>query len=115
MKYNLKRPCKHCPFRNDIRPFLRPDRAEEIADSLVRGEFPCHETLDYSDCGNDSAPQDTEKTAHCAGALIMLEHMERPSQMMRICERLGMYDHRQLDMTSPVFTSADDFIHAQTE
>lgn len=29
---------------------------------------------------------------HCAGAMIVLEHEERPNQIMRIAERLGFYD-----------------------
>ena len=43
-----------------------------------------------------------EKSLHCAGALIYLEKRERPHQMMRISERLGMYDYTQLDMTADV-------------
>ena len=110
MKYNLKRPCAKCPFRTDIPAYLRPERAQEIVNALVTSEFPCHETIDYSD---DSDGRETAKTAHCAGALIMLEHMEQPSQMMRICERLGFYDRTKLDMNAPVFTDAEDFIEAQ--
>ena len=34
MAYKLKSPCSNCPFRTDIRPYLRPDRAEEILSHL---------------------------------------------------------------------------------
>jgi len=51
---------------------------------------------------------------HCAGALILLEKLEQPSQMMRIAERLRMYDARQLDMDAPVFESFEDMVKAQT-
>ena len=27
----VKKPCQHCPFRRDVKPFLTPERAEEIA------------------------------------------------------------------------------------
>lgn len=107
--YDMTSPCPKCPFRSDITPFLRPDRVEEIAESLVRAEFPCHQTLDYS---NDSEGARTPKTAHCAGALILLEKLEQPSQMMRICERLGIYDRSKLDMAAPVFDSFEDMIAA---
>jgi hypothetical protein len=84
----------------------------EISRSLVRGEFPCHETLDY-DGNEEGEGRETSKTGHCAGALIMLEKMGQPSQMMRICERINLYDASKLDMAAPVFESTDDFIQAQ--
>jgi hypothetical protein len=113
MKYNLRKPCANCPFRTDIDPYLNDERAREIVDSLVRGEFPCHKTLDYSHDDEDGEARNTQKTAHCAGALIMLEHDEQPGQMMRIMERIGGYDRRLLDMESPVFKRRADFIRAQ--
>ena len=113
MNYALKRPCAKCPFRCDIWPFLTTARAEEISDSLIQSEFPCHETLDYNT--EDGEPAETRQTGHCAGALIMLEKMEQPSQMMRICERLGMYDRHRLDMNAPVFEDSEDFIQAQVQ
>lgn len=108
--FDLTSPCPKCPFRTDIEPFLRPDRVMEIEESLVQAEFPCHATLDYS---SDSEGARTEKTAHCAGALILLEKLERPSQMMRIAERLGLYVRAKLDMAAPVFDSFEDMIGAQ--
>lgn len=108
--YGLTSPCPKCPFRSDIKPFLRPDRVLEIEESLRRSEFPCHQTLDYEG-GGDS--RETEKTMHCAGALILLEKLDRPSQMMRICERLGLYDRTKLDMDAPVFDSFEEMAEAQ--
>lgn len=111
MKYTLRRPCAKCPFRTDVHPYLTRGRAIEIARGLMRGDFACHSTLDYSDDENgDCEGKDTDKTQHCAGALIMLEHMEQPHQMMRICERLGLYDRTKLDMASPVFKDTTGFI-----
>lgn len=111
--YSLKTPCPNCPFRTDVKPYLSPERVEEIRDGLERGEFPCHKTLDYDT--DEEGGVETEKTAHCAGALILLEKEGTPSQMMRISERLGMYDARKLDMDAPVFDSWDDMIAAQPE
>lgn len=110
--YSLKTPCPNCPFRTDVKPYLSPERVDEIRIGLERGEFPCHKTLDYdTEDGEESV--ETEKTAHCAGALILLEKEGTPSQMMRICERLGMYDRRKLDMDAPVFDSWDEMAAAQ--
>lgn len=65
---------------------------------FARGEFPCHQTAD--DESGEYLP--TEKSIHCAGALIFNEKRDRPHQMMRIYERLGMYDRTQLNMDAPV-------------
>ena len=53
----------------------------------------------------DAASRDTTGEAHCAGALILLEKLGEPSQMMRVCERIGLYDRTKLDMAAPVFDS----------
>jgi len=105
MEYTLKKPCPKCPFRTDVPSYLKRGRAEGIVDEITRdrsGGFICHETAESlgHDCG--------EK--HCAGALVVLEHEGRPHQMMRIAERLGMYDRNALDMTSPVFETLEAFV-----
>lgn len=114
MHYKLTKPCSNCPFRSDIKPYLRSERVHEIADSLVRGQFPCHKTLNYDRTHEEcEEPEETENTGHCAGALILLEKLEQPSQMMRICERIGVYDARKLDMDAPVYDSFEDMADAQ--
>lgn len=55
---------------------------------------------------------DGPNAQHCAGALIMLEHMQQPTQLMRIYERTNGHDARNLDMTAPVYTSARAFVTA---
>lgn len=64
-------PCKHCPFRTDVRPFLHPSRAEEIAYSASNrySEFPCHKTLGHDDDEGDTCVTADSKT--CAGFLAM--------------------------------------------
>lgn len=103
------RPCKHCPFRNDITPFLRPERAADIAASLQRGEdFPCHSTVDYS----QTSAGDASNAARCAGAMIICEKTDRPTQAMRIGERLGLYDRNALDMNAPVYDGFTEWVDA---
>lgn len=104
MKFDLKRPCKECPFRHDRPGYLRAERVEEITNALLGGQtFQCHKTIDKG----------TKHEQHCAGALIFLEANDRPNQMMRIMERLGAYDRTKLDMSSPVFTDADEMMDHQ--
>ncbi len=101
MKYDRTSPCDNCPFRSD-KPFeLRPGRVREIQRSLVRGEFPCHKTTVLDDEGSDL--RETDRSQHCAGALILLEKTNSQSQMMRICERIGLYKPDKLDMKAPVY------------
>jgi len=82
--------------------------------SLERGEFPCHKTT-VPGPGKDDDLVATNESQHCAGALIIMEKIERPSQMMRICERLGLYDRSKLKLDAPVFDSFVEWIDAQPE
>lgn len=101
MKFNLRKPCAHCPFRTDIKGYLTAGRAREIALGLLLHQHPfsCHEHNDFDEDGDTI---EGPKAQHCAGALIFLEAQERPNQLMRIAERLGFYDRSKLDMEAPV-------------
>ena len=98
MNFNKTHPCDNCPFRSDVDFHLLPEMVEEILDAITNQTFACHKTTDKPDSEHE----------HCAGALILLEREENPNQMMRIAERLGMYDRTKLDMQAPVFESPDD-------
>lgn len=102
MKYTLTTP-------SDQRPFLKGsgftfDRLHEHAS----GEFPCHKACKVDDETGNFVPRG-DKTPHCAGALIFLELQDAPHQMMRICERLGLYDREKLDMSAPVGSCKQDY------
>lgn len=63
--FNLRKPCKNCPFKKGTDMELRPGRMEGIVESLKddHAVFHCHKTLDQED-----------KSA-CMGALAyMHEH-----------------------------------------
>jgi hypothetical protein len=110
VEYNLTRPCAKCPFRHDIRGYLRSSRAREIAEQ--DGEFPCHETTEHDEEGEYV---DTGEEKACAGFLIFREKMDQPNQMMRITERLGMYDRTKLDMDAPVFDEVEAMVEHHGE
>lgn len=108
MNYTKTTPCKLCPFRNDAgRLYVHPEALEGMA----AGEFCCHETGVHDEEENAIVP--TERSLHCAGALIFNEKREQPHQMMRICERLGLYDHTKLDMDAPIFASMEEVEEAE--
>lgn len=73
-----------------------------------RSEFVCHKTAIIRR-GMYVAGRDSQ---HCAGALIFAEKQEAPTQMMRIMERLHLYDRRKLDMTANVFGCLREMIDA---
>lgn len=71
MEWFMKEPCKHCPFRRDVRPFLTVPRAEEISGlaSNRYSEFHCHKTIEHDDDTGEGFP--TQKSLVCAGFLAM--------------------------------------------
>lgn len=95
MKFELKKPCKDCPFIKGSRTnvTLPESRKEEIINA-IRDDmtFTCHKTLDL--------PKQDQQ--HCGGAMIFLERENRPNQMMRIAERIGWYDRTKLDMDADI-------------
>lgn len=96
----MTKPCAECPFLNtaNMRRGFTLRRLNEFAE----GTFPCHQTAKLDDGDEGAAYIAKENSQHCAGALIFCEKRNRPSQMMRISERLGMYDRRKLDMKANV-------------
>ena len=111
MKFDLTRPCKDCPFRSDIPGYLTKARAREIIEAITRQQatFTCHKTNKFE----DGETIETRDSQHCAGALIFLERLDRPNQMMRWMERIGVYDRTKLDMDAPVHT-ANSMVAAQS-
>lgn len=67
----MKEPCAHCPFRRDVRPFLHPARAEEIAGLALNpySDFHCHKTIEHDDETGEGISTSTSLT--CAGFLAM--------------------------------------------
>lgn len=102
MDYTMTTPCSQCPFTRGPKAVrLMQGRIKEIAGIMLggaRGDFQCHKTLKV------------DKPQHCAGALIFAEKNGTATQMMRICERLGMYDHTQLNMDADVFDDIDEMM-----
>lgn len=108
------RPCPHCPFRKNVPGFLSRYRAQEIADSLDRGQsFTCHETNDYDDETGEAIV--TTSSLHCAGAALILEAEKNPNQLMQVASRLGYYTRPTGDEL--VLGSLGEFVehHARSE
>lgn len=101
--YALKKPCANCPFLKDQGKAinLQPGRVEGIIDDLLRGVttgFSCHKTLNGEEIEDDEGNviyQRGGKELECAGALAVLEKLNRPTQLVRIMERMGAYDRNR--------------------
>ena len=107
MRYDLKKPCDECPFLREGGVRLTRERIKEIAGMMLSangGHFPCHKTTGVA--GNC----DGKNEQHCAGALIFAEKNGTTTQMMRIAERLGMYDASQLVGKERVFCGINEML-----
>lgn len=94
--YTMTTPCSECPFLKANREFFSLQRLREFAD---HGTFPCHKSAELQD---DVGYVAEDGSVACAGALIFNEKHNRPNQMMRVCERIGMYDRSKLNMKAKV-------------
>lgn len=96
MDFTMTVPCSNCPFRRVGGIKLSKSRIKEIGGMMLDsqgGTFPCHKTADLAKREID-IPRAGE--IHCAGALIFAEKNGAATQMMRIAERLRIYDHAKL-------------------
>ena len=120
MRYDLKTPCKNCPFRSDdtgIR-FRCRSRAEEIEELAYREGFPCHLSAEFVD--DDETPDGEsggyypgENTQHCIGYIIM-QLAEAMGAWPGIDNDEDLYEKlaEQVDYSAPVFGSTEDFLAA---
>jgi hypothetical protein len=119
MKFDLKTPCKNCPFRNDatrIR-FACRERANEIEEQAYRRGFPCHKSAEYvegDDYGDSGGYYAGEQSQHCAGYLIMQakEAAGTPWPGIQNSDVLLNKIEAQLDFNAPAFDSVEEFLNA---
>lgn len=102
MKYTLTTPCDECPFL--IGSGFEFKRLVEHA----AGEFACHKACKVDEDTSTFVPR-SDKTPHCAGALLFNEKRGKPHQMMRIVGRLGLYDPTKLDQNARVGSVPADY------
>lgn len=118
--YQLKRPCKHCPFspeKTAIR-FADRSRAEEIEESAYRNGFPCHKSAvnHEDDEGESSGFTFGPGTQHCAGAAMMFiaDGNECGWPGINNDEDLADRISQHVDWDAPHFKSTEDFLDANT-
>lgn len=118
MKFDLRTPCKNCPFRTDapaIR-FAARERAEEIEESAYRNGFPCHLSANYTgDDDEDGGYVFGENTQHCAGALIMYAESGGNVPFEHLPDRQQDRVLARLDFNAPVWENEQTFLDSYGE
>lgn len=121
MKFDLKNPCKNCPFRSDETriKFSCRERAEEIEEQAYRNGFPCHLSAEYVEEDEDRPWKQHGYTAgqnsqHCVGYIIMQlkECYDSPWPGINNDEELMYKLAEQVNMNAPVFDSSEEFFEA---
>lgn len=119
-RFDLKTPCRNCPFRSDetrIR-FACRERAEDIDEHAYRNGFPCHLSADLVELGDEDLQSDGyvfgENTQNCVGYIIMQMKDGYGSPWPGIGNDEELYSklEAQVDHDAPVFDSAEDFFKA---
>lgn len=120
MLFNLKTPCRNCPFRNDNTriTFRGRERAEEIEESAYRNGFPCHLSAEVNEDPMTGAESfgPGETTQHCAGYILVQLHQGGGLAWPGIDndEKLADQLAERLDLDAPVFESVEEFLSANT-
>lgn len=119
MRYDLKTPCKNCPFRTDktaIR-FSCRERAEEIENQAYRNGFPCHLSAELDEEDEDGGFEAVENSQHCVGYIIMALKDGYDTGWPGIdndddlAEKLA----QKVDFTAPVFENTEAFLKANEQ
>lgn len=112
--YKLTKPCGNCPFLKEGAIELRAGRLEGIVEQLVDDDhstFQCHKTVHNERTGGEwdeeGEYKSSGKESMCAGAMIYLEKIGRPTVGMRLGCVLKMYDPEKL---RPSFAAVIDAI-----
>lgn len=126
MKYMMKKPCDSCPFVIAHEFHLTAERVEELRDN--RGEFPCHQTVDYNqdweewdeDEYDGVAPQhrNTENESHCVGHLIVSwADWGGFNQIQAMTARMGEFKPEELPTPkeSGCFNTWEDMVETNRE
>ena len=122
-RFNLKEPCRHCPFRSDetgIR-FASRERAQEIEESAYRHGFPCH--MSAVNIEDEESPTGEgglifgEKTQYCAGHIIFQCLADSGAVWPGIDNDDALLERleRQVNLDAPVFESHEALFAASEE
>lgn len=93
--FDLKRPCKNCPFRKGQGEAFSLG-VERCLDIFNGTAFQCHKTVDYEQW-DDPRGRQGSKPQQCAGVMSLLHRAKLPNQIMQVAARLGEADFSTLE------------------
>ncbi len=110
MNFNLRKPCKTCPFRKDCpEKWLGKQRASEVANYAFEDKtFSCHKTT--------GVETGTEKLigehSQCAGAMLLLDKEQgvNSNMLFRLATVLFDFDPSKLKGYELVFETREEMI-----
>jgi len=115
MHFDLHVPCGNCPFLRKGGIRLTKPRVKQITRDILSDQgktFACHKTT----VERNGELVEATSSRHCAGALIFSEKHGACTQMVRIAERLRMYDPLKLmgnqEVVDQVFDSVPEMQRA---
>jgi hypothetical protein len=116
MHFDLHVPCGNCPFLRKGGIRLTKPRVKQICRDILSDQgktFACHKTT----VERNGELVEAMTSRHCAGALIFSEKNGNCTQMVRIAERLRMYDRKKLmadqEVVDQVFDSVAEMLKAE--
>lgn len=104
--FDLRRPCKTCPFKRGGLCGLRPPRILEILEAPA---FQCHNTVLYGAGPDGDDIKNHAKTQQCVGLIAFLHLQGRRNQITEVAARLSGYDPAAID-NSEVCTSLGELL-----
>lgn len=112
MNFDLKKPCKNCPFRKAGAIYLSPGRLEGIVEDLKRHDqhtFQCHKTVHSKRGGVWEQNEDTGETEYipsgnesaCMGAIAYMFRDQDSSVATRLALALGILKTEEIEAVYP--------------
>lgn len=97
MKFDLKQPCKTCPFR--LSEPSSPGEQAMVWSGIFKADhsMTCHDTI-IRDAAGNAIPHAKEQ--HCAGAMLVLEAQGRRNDAMQAAVASGDYRPEELQVTA---------------
>lgn len=108
--WDLKKPCKDCPFRRDVTPHVGVlQKMELYLGQMVNGRFAhsCHKTDPRSDgwSGRYYGP-----VQHCAGALIFTRNIGEIQDLALWAAENKKFSFKKLSRKTEVFNDSEELI-----
>lgn len=105
--FDLKRPCKTCPFRKGNGEHLRIN-GRTLREIVYSPSYQCGRP----DAGDAEFLVGVDRPQQCAGLMAVLHREGLPNQIMQVAERLGQLDAQALDPANEAYSSVKELLSA---